>query len=193
MRLTVTKDNVDKHIKELQDDVKRSSLNFDIWWIYKERRVRNKYEHVFNHYGWFFDASLHAHFVAMIMALYKLYERRNDTFNIAGFIALLKRGKFFTPKTLALLKQKQNTILPLWNKVAILRNNLLGHRSLKKKSSDVFKDAQIKPRDLRNLICMTKKLLNEASQAWDRRTLCDVTAKHDTIRLLDALKANNSE
>src|SRR3989337_990975 len=72
----------DAQLKELQDTTTTASLNYEIWWIFRGSETRPKYVDVMNHYRLYFHAAIGAHFVAMLVALYRLYETRPDTHNI---------------------------------------------------------------------------------------------------------------
>jgi len=67
----------DLTIKELQDAAIAAGLNYEIWWALKS--TRPKYIDVFNRYLGYFSVAIHAHFVALLVALYRIYETRNDT------------------------------------------------------------------------------------------------------------------
>lgn len=73
---------VDQYISDLRQTVNAAQLNFDIWWAYKSSDTRPVYIDVLNRYPQFFQTSLHAHFVALLIALYRLYEKREGTFNV---------------------------------------------------------------------------------------------------------------
>jgi hypothetical protein len=74
--------DADRFIRELQNTVMVAESNFEIWWVYKDVETRRKYIQSMNRYSEFFRASIHAHFVANVIALYRLYESRHDSINI---------------------------------------------------------------------------------------------------------------
>ena len=75
-----------QNVKELQNALTVAGLNYEIWWVYKEKESRKRFVDTLNTYPLFFQTSLHAHFVAMIVSLYRLFETRNDTINIPQLI-----------------------------------------------------------------------------------------------------------
>src|SRR4051794_26110871 len=81
---------IDRYIDELRDTVRHAWLDYEIWWVYKSADTRPEYADTMNRYTLFFHTSIHAHFVALLVALYRLYERRKDTYNIPTFINLLR-------------------------------------------------------------------------------------------------------
>ncbi len=75
-------ERIDSYIKSLRDSIIAAEHNHDIWWIYKNKDTRPKYLDVMNSYLSFFQTSIHAHFVAMVIVLYRLYETRRDTISL---------------------------------------------------------------------------------------------------------------
>jgi len=180
-----------KYIEELQHTAIVAVFNYEIWWTYKDNESRAKYIDVMDPYTLFFQTSIHAHFVALVIALYRLYETRGDTFNVPGLLAFLERCNDFPGDTLAELKQLSDEAKKLWIKVCILRNEVFGHRSKKYSVADAFKRAKVKPKELTKLIEKTEDILNKARYPLDGGSyafnLRSAAAEHIT-RLLDDLK-----
>ena len=65
---------IDIYLKGIQDTIVAAEHNHDIWWIYKSRDTRPKFIDAMNTYLAFFQTSIHAHFIAVIIALYRLYQ-----------------------------------------------------------------------------------------------------------------------
>ncbi len=65
---------LEDHLEVLFQTVMAARANYTIWWIYKHERP--KYIDVLNTYIEFFRVGIHANFVAMLMALYKLGDPR---------------------------------------------------------------------------------------------------------------------
>ena len=86
----IMKKTIQQDIMELRNTLVVASLNYEIWWFYKEKDNRKKFIDTLRIYKPFFEISLHAHFVAMIIAIYKLFETRSDTVNMHQLIGLLK-------------------------------------------------------------------------------------------------------
>jgi len=180
-----------KYIEELHHTAVVAALNYEIWWTYKEKHSRAKYVNAMNLYSLFFQTSIHAHFVALLIALYRLYETRDDTFNVPGLLPLLEKCQDFPSDALAELKQLSHEAKNLWIKVCILRNEAFGHRSKKYSLTDVFKRAKVKPKELRELIEKTEDILNKARYPLDRASYLfnlRSEATQVTTRLLDDLK-----
>ena len=174
-----------RHLSELQHRVTVAWRNYEVWWIYKGQHTRPKFIEAMNQYSLFFETSIHAHFVALLMALYQMYETRPDTFNIPSLLSELESNDKFDAATVAKLKMMHDAAKPVWVKVSILRNKAFGHRSMHTTTEKAFKEAGLTPNDLRSLIEQTRDLLNIASYVWDRSDLpFDLSAGEDLTRLL---------
>lgn len=183
---------VERYVEELRHAVTTAWLNYEIWWVYKNSDTRTEFVDTMNKYNLFFQTSIHAHFVALLVALYRLYETRHDTFNIPTFLKLLDQKTAVPPETIQTLNELYGQAKPLWVKVNILRNKAFGHRSKAHSVSEVFDEAGVTPNDLRDLAELTKKLLNTATVAWrDTAHAFNLSSRHDTLRLLQHLKAHN--
>jgi hypothetical protein len=137
-----------------------------------------------NRYAHYFNAAIDAHFVALLEALYRLFETRQDTFNIRGLLKNLGnldiRNKF---------DQKLQDAKPLWIKVCILRNNAFSHRSKNMSVEEIFKQADMTPHELIDLISRSKELLEDISYELDRngRTV-NINSGEFALLLLEELE-----
>lgn len=182
--------DIDRYISELRHTITVAGLNYEIWWVYKSKNTRPTYVETMNRYSLFFQTSIHAHFVALLVELYRLYETRDDTFNIPSLLKMLREQGRLPDATLKLLEGVYtNEAKSLWVRVNILRNKAFGHRSVAHTVEEVFKEAGITPNELRDLVEVTKKLLNELTHAWDRSVHAfNLGSREDTLRLLGDLK-----
>lgn len=145
-----------------------------------------------NRYPRFFSTSLHAHFVALLVALYPLYETRRDTFNIPRLLKILDKEDAIAAEALANVEMLYAEAKPLWVKVGILRNKAFGHRSDSFTIDQTFKVAEVTPNELKMLVDLTKKLLNSVTRALDGSVHAfNFGASEATIRVLKDLKAHH--
>lgn len=181
--------NLDPHIGALRHSANIASLNYDIWWVYKSKKYRPVYASTMNRYLGFFDTSIHAHFVALLLALYPMYETRRDTFNIPRLLKILEKEDRVSASTLAKANALFVEAKPLWIKVGILRNNAFGHRSDSKTIEEIFKEADITTNQLKRLIELTKRLLNTVTRALDGSVHAfNLAASDTTVKVLQDLK-----
>lgn len=184
-----SKRQIDKCISELRHAVIVAGLNYDVWWVYKEKGSRERFVDVMNDYVDFFSISIHAHFVALLAALYYIYETRTDTVNVPRLLELLSAEGILSQTDIAETKELYETAKPLWVKVSILRNEQFMHRASKLSAEDgAFKKANIAPDDFKRLIKLTRELLNKVTHKRDRDTHAfNLNAAQDTVRLLEDL------
>lgn len=176
------------YVHELQQPVQTAALNFNVWWVYKSKDTRPKYVDVLNRYPLFFQTSIHAHFVALLVALYGLYETRKDTYNIPDLLKQLRADCMLPTDILDSIQSIYDRAKPLWVKVSILRNNAYGHRSKAHTVEDVFKRAGVSPDELKLLVELTEELLNEVTlHLFDSTHAFNLDGTHDTLRMLDDL------
>jgi hypothetical protein len=183
----------DVTIKELQDAATAAGLNYEIWWVFKSSDTRPKYIDVLNGYLGYFSVAIHAHFVATLVALYRIYETRGDTHNFPTLLDRLEAGAALDASVVSSLRAQYLALKPLWVKVSILRNDVFGHRSLKLDIDAAFAKAGITGNELKDLVDRTKAMLNELTGVLrDSMHAFNLTATRDTIRMLEDLKATRA-
>jgi hypothetical protein len=89
-------DEIRIYIIELDTIIYQVSHYFDIWWICSEHDSRNNYIDIMNYYVMFFRTSINANFVALLIALYKMFEKNKQTINFRQLIKLLKTNCNFS-------------------------------------------------------------------------------------------------
>ena len=188
------KDKAKKYITDLANTIESASLHFDIWWVYKKSRA--KYVDTLNNYLNFFQTSLQAHFMSIVVELYKLFETRKDSINFSGLIKLIEKNNLLEPDTLSKTLSDKKVIEDLWKKIAILRSELFAHTRIDLSYNEIFKKAEITPNQIRDLIEKSKNLLNQISESLDKNSYpFELKATEDTVRILENLKnfkENNS-
>lgn len=184
--------DLNHYIRSLQDTVVVAELNFEIWWVYKSADTRPKYIDSLNHYLGFFQASIHAHFVANIIALYRLYETQRDSININRLLRALppeKRAKLPSD-----FEDRMKRAKAIWKKINIVRNNCFGHLGGENSVSESFKLAALTPNEMKELMGLTRDILNDVTHVWNNSVHAfNLNARDDTIRLLDDLNALHAD
>ncbi|MGZ4883694.1 MAG: AbiU2 domain-containing protein [Halobacteriota archaeon] len=176
------------YIDELRQATVAADLNYQIWWAYKSPDTRPRFIDTLNGYPLFFQTSIHAHFVALLVALYRLYETRHDTFNIPNLLRSLRAQALLPDSTIDEIELLQKNLKPLWLKVKLLRNEAFAHRTRALSFDEIFKKAKATPNDLRDLIEKTKHLINRVTRALDNSSHSfNLDASSDLLRLLQDL------
>jgi len=179
---------IDKYIYELRQTISVASLHYEVWWVFKDKGVCQEYIKTANQYSLFFKTTIQANFVATVIALYRIYETRTDTYNIKELFKRLKRSRFSTNK-LNELEELYRQVKPLWLKIKTLRNEAFGHRNNQLSVSKVFEKARVKPSEFKKLMELTKNILNIVSYEWDQSTHAfNLGSKASTKNLLQDLK-----
>jgi len=182
---------MEKELEELIHTTHVASINYEIWWVYNNKEDRSKYLNIMNKYSEFFSASIHAHFVAMLMALSKLYENRNNTVNINKFLISIRNKQFIDEVILVEVEQSLKNKKDLIEKICILRNNYFAHISNKLDYDEVLDKANIKYKNFRELIDLAYDLLKKISHAYNRGDVSPRRfSREDVLRLLNNLRGN---
>jgi len=185
------KEKIRKYLDELKNTIVAADLNYQIWWIYRGP-FRKKYVDILNKYPHFFLVSIHAHFVALIIALYRLFEKRSNkyTINFHDTVKLFEEEGILNPEKLELMNEKVESAKEIWIKVSVLRNECFGHlnKNVINNELEPFKKAKVTPDDLKKLIDYSKDILNELASEFGRFSYAfNLSSENDTIRLLDDL------
>ncbi len=185
--------NISSYIFELQSTVITASSNYEIWWVYIGGETRRLYIDDMNDYVDFFRSSIHAHFVATVIALYRLYESRNDTYNIPRFLYHCREKKLLDDTVIKNFEIEVRSVKPIWKKVNILRNKAFAHRTQELSLDDVFSEAGITPNQIRDLIENSKFFLNKLSTELGLETHAfNLSTKGSVIALLETLKRDRN-
>lgn len=178
---------INSYINEIRHAVTVAELNYEIWWVYKEKRTN--IINILNSYDMFFQTSIHAHFVALLVALYRIYEKRKDTINMKELLKLIHKVKPFSPEQKSEIEHILTEVNVLWVKISILRNEVFGHKSNKNSVNAAFKKANITYEEFRRLIDCTKLLINKITHYHQRSTHAfNLGASNSLMELLKDLQ-----
>lgn len=181
---------IDLYIKGIQDTIVAAEHNHEIWWIYKSRDTRPKYIYIMNAYLSFFQTSIHAHFVAMLIALYRLYETRRDTISFPQLLKLLGSDHSLSDDAINRVHELMQEAKPIWIKIGIIRSEVFAHLNNQRDIEESFKKADLKYRYFKDLIELSKTIINVITHDYDRSTHAfNLSAEFDTKALLTDLSA----
>jgi len=187
--MTATDATIECFIDELRHSVITAELNYQIWWVYKEKASRQRFASTMNRYSPFFQTGIHAHFVAYLISIYRLHEKRRDTVNIPHFVEMIEKTGILQAQTIATARKFMAQAKPLWVKAGILRNELFAHRAKTHDIAEVFRKASVKPDELVRLNLLTKQMLNGITSHWNKTAhIFEVDAGKAAARLLEDLR-----
>ncbi len=186
---------VDKLIEDLDDLfllIQDAHCAYEIWWILVERNRRKQYFGVLITFKDFFEPIARANLMVMLISLYKLYDTRKSTLS---FIKILNNaeqvGVISVAKNLK-LKRRLLEVKKTWEKIRILRHNLLAHRNCSMTSSEIYKLAKITPNQIKRMIDLSAGIFNTVWMKIKKKpkSLNEYTYL-DTMKMLEALKKSN--
>ncbi len=151
---------IDKRLETAAQLVLRTRIFYDIWRFFEGKETRPAIIDTMRCYSEFFRFDPHAHFVAFVVHVAALFEKRNDTVNLPRLAKESKESGLIYAQDAMELDALFRQATPLASKAAILRNNLFAHRSATLSYADAFKKAAVTPNELRDLTEIALKTVN---------------------------------
>ena len=174
-----------RQLNLLFGNLQGAHVNCEIWWTYKNSQDKPNYVDVLNHYYFFLKSSMHAHFLATLIGLSKLFDKGKDTISIRNLLKVIHKSELIDNSQLRKFEKDLNSLEPLVKKIKTLRNKAFAHITKKKSYPDVFKESQITYDHIRALLDKTMALLN---QIGERENDFISEGREDTLRMLEDLK-----
>lgn len=188
----MVKADVSKTFRDYLDSLRnaciRASENNAIWRIYKIDRP--KHVEVMNEYVGFFRCSIHAHFVAILVAVGVLYKNKNDSYNLHDLITYAKKHALVHPSVLEKQKRRLQKVQGIADNLWKIRSKAFAHMDTKLSYEEVFKTFSFTPKQLTQLITTAQRILKDMCYAFDRSDPGNfkIGARNDTLALLAVLK-----
>ncbi len=172
----------------------RTGVFFDIWWLYRGPTRADILQQM-NACPDFFRFDEHAHLVSMIIHLAVLHDKRGDTL---GFETLIEDttnslGASRTAEQCQKLLEAYQLLTKhhdLISRVRLLRHKAFAHRDASQNYNDVFREADLKPNELKQLIDDSRRIANKLAACLGlQEGMPDQFAVAHARRVLDALKS----
>jgi AbiU2 len=151
---------VDERLERAAQLILRSRTFLDIWFYFESKDTRPAIIDTMNCFSEFFRFDIHAHFVAFIVHIAALFEKRRDSINLPNLARELKQSNLMSAQAAADIDALLSQADQLAPKVRILRSNLFAHRSAALSYDEVFKKAAITPGEMRDLTEIALKIVN---------------------------------
>ncbi len=150
---------IEERLERAAQLVVRSRIFYDLWLYFEDKHPPAIFD-AMQDFSEFFRFDPHAHFVAFVVHIAALFEKRRDTINLPGLAKEMKVAQLISVQDMtevgALLRQAEQ-----WaSKVTILRNNLFAHRSATLSYADAFEKAAVTSNQLRDLTEIALKIAN---------------------------------
>lgn len=170
----------------------QAEIDFEMWQAMRKARADHKTAIMLNRrYGRFYIAAENALLNSLITILYKAFETRKDT---VSFSQLLKTiPKDADPTDLTEIKELTSKTKATWIKVNLIRNNVVGHQSMKKPAGEFHKDANMTATELEQMIKDAQRLLYLIAHKFhDTHVVFNLRGTHSFDNLINDLRTNNS-
>lgn len=136
----------------------QADIDFDMWVAMRRARAAREVVVMLNRrYGRFYISAENAFFNSLITILYAVFEKRRDTVNFWSLRNTLPESE--DPVALAEIDMRLASIKAAWTKIGILRNEVVGHQSLKRSSQESHEIAGVTINDIRAMIDACQELL----------------------------------
>jgi hypothetical protein len=180
---------INKRLETAAQLVVRSRIFYDVWFYFEGPETRPKMVDVIQRFGEFFRFDPHAHFVAFIVHMAALFEKRNDTINLPGLAKEMKAAGLIPAQDAAEIDALLSKATQLAPKIAVLRNNLFAHRSALVSYAAAFQEVGVTANQLLDLTEMALKIANRLLLVRGLRDhLFNQQPRKDAKAMLKALK-----
>lgn len=177
--------NFGEKVEELFQDVLRARDTYEAWWNLKNTTVLPKYEETMDAYSEYFGVAIHSHFVAMLLALFRLFDDHQQALSLPRIIVSLQSQ----PQIPSGLKQKLATQLaaaqPLITKIRLLRDKVFAHRDRAYSYERAFSEAGLTADEVAALIDTAGDMVNDLLHTEGKGTLTfERRTERDLLRVL---------
>jgi hypothetical protein len=151
---------LEERLDRIAQHVIRAGLFLDLWFYFEESDSRCQIIETMEHYNEFFRFAPHAYFVAYVIYMAGVFDKRGDTISFGPLVREMKAvghldGPDATAVDALLAKAK-----PVAAKVVILRHKAFAHRDAHISYNDIFKLAAVTPVQLRELTEVALQIAN---------------------------------
>lgn len=156
---------IDERLETAAQLVLRSRIFYDIWRFFEGEETRPAIIETMRHYSEFFRFDPHAHFVAFVVHIAALFEKRSDTLNLPRLAKEMNGAGLISAQDAAEVDALLSRAAPLASKTTILRSNLFAHRSATLSYAGAFTKAAVTPNQLRDLTEIALEVANRLLMA----------------------------
>ena len=168
--------------------VLRARIFFDILFYFEAKDTRAAILNTMQEYSEFFRFMPHAHQVAFIVTIAALFDKRADTISLSQLVREMTRNKQLSQRTQAEVNELLDKAKPLEAKVIVLRHNAFAHRSARTSYDDVFKEAKVTAKQMRDLTEIALQIANKLAEATGVSTgFFNELPREDAARMMQTL------
>ncbi len=179
----------DDLIEDFVQSVADALVAFDLWCVFEN--PPEDHQAAIERHRLYFSSARHAHLTTAIVALYRLFESNTRTVNIEQLLESLDQVRSGFRNEVDNLESLQSDAKVIWTKIAILRNNVFGHRNKDLSVDDFFERASLTISDVWKLIHLCQDISKAIKNAWDGSA--PVWPEYPKQALLDLLRTLGTE
>jgi AbiU2 len=127
-------------------------------WDLQDACNRDGYESVLEEYQHFFQATIRAHLVTLIVRSYTLYDKIKGTRTMRSLLDRLQRETSSTAVT-SELQHKIDELQDTWLKIKLVQHNVFARRSETCQADSTFRAANLTPDEIRRFILQSRQIV----------------------------------
>ncbi|KPP80905.1 MAG: hypothetical protein HLUCCA04_12110 [Oceanicaulis sp. HLUCCA04] len=140
---------LNERVENLKKLVERAYIFYSCWWLYEGAETRGGMLNGMQEHSEFYRFDSHAHFCSMIVHCYALMDKPRSATNLSKIAKEIKLPCDLTP------------INATHKKVAVIRNNAIGHRSRQLSYNNSFERAGVTASEIKNYILGCHHIISE--------------------------------
>jgi HEPN superfamily AbiU2-like protein len=152
--------SLDECLYRAGQHVVRSRLFFDLWFYFEGAETRPNIVETMREYNEFFRFTPHAYFVAYVVHIAGMFDKRKDTISLTRLAREMKAAHQIQGQAITEVDALLAQATPVASKVIILRHNAFAHRSASISYDAAFKKAAVTAAQLRDLTELALKIVN---------------------------------
>lgn len=184
------------HLKELVSHVNNPLLevindahaNYCMWWQLRNAKSDKEKRAAMNSYVLFFGYSMRSFLLALIISLYKLFDKKlTKTNNLSRLIRVARKEPKLPAQTLEQVEELARRATVIWKKVEILRNGYFAHLRFDLDEKLLWQEAKVTPDELQELIGLSLEIFNKIRYNCGEGELSLISFEETINRLLSRL------
>jgi hypothetical protein len=181
----------DEKLEELFQDLMRARDTYEAWWNLKNEEVRPKYVATMNRYSEYFIVAVHSHFVAMLMALFRLYDDTSPkALSIPRFLVSAQSEAGVPREVRERAEAGLKSVEPTIKKIRLLRDKVFAHRDRSYTYERALEEVDLIPDEIGRLTEDTLVIINSLMRARNQGAYeFEHKTKRDLLKLLSDLNS----
>jgi hypothetical protein len=151
---------LNERLDRIGQHIVRARLFLDLWFYFEERDSRRKIIETMLDYNEFLRFTPHAYLVTYVIYMAGVFDKTRGTISLAHLAREMTAAGHLKGPDAATVETLLVEAKPIADKVVILRHKAFAHRSADISYDDVFKEAAVRPDQLRELTDIALKIAN---------------------------------